>query len=287
MGGARERGWGSGRGWQPMLLCSPPSRGKDAACSQQERGWGSPGSAWKYNRRGRRLWQGAEPKRKGAPSVLAAGGGSWRGRGDAPWCAAGSTRLLCGCPGAGGTAAAAVHGACICPERRNVCWLLRQPWAGLNGAARARAALSLGGSFSSSQPASSPGSSCPSLLTCSKRLPALTLGCQMPSLWQVRDAVCCWGPQALQWEGANASPCGSWPRAAPCLSAQQMLLEPPALLGGHLKPAVIRISLGWKESTWAKSCPPTESQGTACFFGGAKGYEERPCSWRMGTELGD
>lgn len=50
---------------------------------------------------------------------------------------------------------------------------------------------------------------------------------------------------------------------------------------------VICVSLGQNESTWTKSCPPTESQGTVWVFWDAERYEERPCSWRMGTELGD
>lgn len=101
--------------------------------SQQQRGWGNPGSTWKYNCRGCRLWQGAEPKcnRVPCPSWLpVAGAGEGMGR---PlvhhWECLAAFWLLQHWR----------HGhshhswGLVCPpKRRNVCWLLHQPWAELD-----------------------------------------------------------------------------------------------------------------------------------------------------------
>ena len=147
--------------------------------SQQQRGWGNLGSAWKYNCRGCRLWWGAEPKHNREPCP------SWL-----PVVGAGE-----------GTGTPLVHcwqclAALRLPQRwghgRSCClWELVSLPKGemcvgcftssglslMSVAARARAVLSLGWSFSSLQPASSPGCSCPSLLTCFKSFAASMLRC--------------------------------------------------------------------------------------------------------------
>lgn len=98
---------------------------------------------------------------------------------DALWCTTGSAWLLSGCCSTGGMATATTHGGlCVLLKGEMCVGCFTSPGLSLmSAAARARAVLSLGWSFSSLQPTSSPGCSCPSLLTCFKSFPALMLRC--------------------------------------------------------------------------------------------------------------
>ena len=104
---------------------------------------------------------------------------------DALWCTAGSAWLLAGCRSAGGTAAAAACGGLCLSQKQKWCvGCFTSPGPNsVSAVARARAVLGLGWSFSSLQPASPPGCSYPSLLTCFKTLLAFMLRCETTSLW--------------------------------------------------------------------------------------------------------
>lgn len=120
-----------GRGWQPTLLRSPPSSGRDRVSGASSSVAGET-RAWKYNCRGYCLWQGAEPKcnREPHPSWLPA-----VGAGEGTRTPVGALLAAPGCSLAAAALGTRLQpllmGACVPPKRRNVRWLLHQPWAEL------------------------------------------------------------------------------------------------------------------------------------------------------------
>lgn len=144
--------------------------------SQQQCGWGNLGSAWKYNCRGCRLWWGAEPKRNREPRLSwlpAAGAGRGVGMPFAPL-------AVPGCSLAAAALGTWLHlslvGACDSPKRRNVRWLLHQPWAELDVCVSVgQGCAQLGVEFLLLTACILSSCFCPSLLTCFKSFPALIL----------------------------------------------------------------------------------------------------------------